>query len=261
MKVNETRPADDESGVAAIYQDQSVAANYLEERLRFSWQRLLHREQVSAINKVVATRQPTRVLELAPGPARLSSCVVGVRDGIMVENSWEMIPIALRRLCDCGLDHVWKIVHGSAFELDGLIDASSFDLCFTFRFIRHFHPEDRERLYASIRHALTSRGLLMLDVVDGLTREKIHAKSANEATSGLSIYDATYTETDFESEMERYGFKVISMQPVVRNFALQSWISYKCDDVVGWLAETTVSLLETVPSVHPLEWIALCQKA
>lgn len=255
------KPADNENAVAAMYQNQSIADNYLEERLRFSWQRLLHKKQVAAINRIVASYRPEKVLELAPGPARLSISLQGIKEGIMVENSEEMILIALKRLREFGLDSIWKVVHGNAFELDKFIEANSCDFCFTFRFIRHFHLEDRKRLYELIRQQLTSRGFLMLDVVNASTRAKIEAKLEEKANQELCIYDARYSQSDFEREMKHNGFKVISMEPVIRNFGLQSWLSYKSDDICNELVMTAIFLLEKIPSRHPLEWIAFCQKA
>jgi hypothetical protein len=255
-----TKPADDEIGVASLYQDGSVAGNYLDERLRFSWQRLLHEKQLAALNRIIASYSPVRILELAPGPARLSVSLKGVRQGVMVENSEEMISIARKRLRDSGLDQSWRIIHGNAFDLDALIEESSCDFCFTFRFIRHFRLKDRERLYGLLRHRLTPNGLLMFDVVGKSMRGRIEAKQKGQASRGLCVYDVSYSEADFQKEMEDNGFKVIFMDPVVRCFNLQSWLSHKFDDILNGLTMTAVSLLEKFPSRHPVEWIALCQR-
>jgi hypothetical protein len=260
MDVTKKMPADDEITVAAQYQDGFVADNYLAERLRFSWQNLLHQKQVAAINRVLESFLPLKVLELAPGPARLSVNLKGVKHGFMVENSEEMIVIALKRLRDSGLDRVWEIIHGNAFNLDRLIEASSCDFCFTFRFIRHFHLNDRVRLYRLIRERLTSRGFLMLDVVNEFTRAKIDARQRGKLNQKLCIYDASYSESNFKKELDSNGFKVIMMEPVINYFSLQSWLSYKFDDVFRRVTMTAVSFLEKIPSRHSLEWIALCQK-
>jgi hypothetical protein len=260
MDANVIGLADDESGVASLYQNGSVACNYLEERLKYSWQRLLHQKQVAAINRVIASYSPERVLELAPGPARLTVSLKGVRQGVMVENSGAMTSIAATRLRESGLDQFWKIVRGNAFDLDKLIEESSCDLCFTFRFIRHFRLADRERLYGLARQRLTPKGLLMLDVVERSNRVRLEAPNTGKPNQGLFVYDETYSEPEFRREMKDNGFKVIFMNPVIRHFRFQAWLCHRFDDVCGKLTMSAVSLLEKIPSRRPLEWIAVCER-
>ncbi|MGH9959103.1 MAG: hypothetical protein ACREBC_18560 [Pyrinomonadaceae bacterium] len=50
------------------------------------------------------------------------------------------------------------------------------------------------------------------------------------------------------------------MEPVIARFGLQSWLSYKLDDVSPRFASGAVRLLEKIPMQQPLEWITLCQK-
>ncbi len=252
--------ADEIHSVGAIYKETAIADSYLEKRLRFSWQRLLHEKQAATLNRVIDVHRPTSVLELAPGPARLSTFLKGITYGVMIENSQEMIAIARRRLAEHGLEAVWKIINGNAFEIDRILSTETFDFAYTFRFIRHFRETERKRLYELLWDRLSVGGLLMFDVVNGPTRNAIEAGMKTTLPNEIAIYDARYTAEEFVNEMKDSGFQVVSMQPIVTHFALQSWFSYKLDDIVPGFASIVIRLLERVPSQQPLEWVALCEK-
>lgn len=254
------RLADEIHSVGAIYKDKAIADSYLDKRLQFSWQRLLHENQVAAINRAIDTNRPATVLELAPGPARLSVLLEGVKRGVMVENSEEMIKIARRRLAERGLEAAWQVIGGNAFELDRILPTDTFNFAYTFRFIRHFREPERMRLYELLRGRLSAGGLLMFDVVNAPTRNAIEARIKTRSLDEIAIYDVSYTADEFADEMKNNGFRVVSMEPVIARFVLQSWLSYKLDDVAPRFASGAVRLLEKIPAQQPLEWVALCQK-
>ncbi len=246
-------PADDPGSVAAVYEDGGIAASYLQERMRFSWQRLLHRSQVRALNQAIAVHRPATVLEVAPGPARLSVELHGITRGVIVENSAEMIGIARNRLAQAKLGDVWTVLRGDAFDLQQLVPSERFELAYTFRFIRHFRDDDRTRLYEQLRQKLAPSGLLMLDVVN-----ETHARQRKP--SGIAIHDACYSASGFVQEMKSNGFEVLSLTPILRHFRIHAFLSYKLDDIWPSVIEPLIGHLERIPSSDPLEWIALCRK-
>lgn len=252
--------ADKPETVAAIYESSSIADTYLEKRMRFSWQRLMHTKQVAALNRAIAQHRPGRVLEVAPGPARLSVELRGIQRGVMVENSEQMITIATERLKHRQLDKTWQVIGGDAFKLSSLVSRNTFEFAFTFRFLRHFRTSEREQLYESIRQCLTDSGLLMFDVVNGTVRERIEVPNAAPSKDEIPIYDVTYTPSTFETEMQRNGFDVVSLEPVLRHFTLQSGLSYRLENRSRAVSSVVVNVLEAIPSQQPLEWIALCRK-
>jgi hypothetical protein len=63
--------ADTRTTVAAAYEDETVVLGYLQHRKRFAWQRLLHNSQSALLNHWRRKCAAQRVLEVAPGPARL----------------------------------------------------------------------------------------------------------------------------------------------------------------------------------------------
>ena len=253
--------ADQPRSVAAVYEDGAIAGSYLKKRMQFSWQRLLHRQQVAALNASFAVYRPASVLELAPGPARLSVELHGFARGVMVENSEEMIAIALSRLKQAGVAQYWNVLRGNAFELDKSVPTGAFEFAYTFRFIRHFREPERRQLYAQLRACLAPRGLLMFDVVNAVVRDRIEARRGTRAAGEIAIHDACYSAVSFTREMRANGFEVLSLEPVLRHFGLQSLISYKLDDVAPRLVTPVIGLLEKVPSIAPLEWVAVCRKS
>ncbi len=252
--------ADAPASVAAVYEKHAIARSYLDKRLQFSWQRFLHQRQVTALQQVIATYRPARALELAPGPARLAVHLTGVR-GVMVENSEEMVAIARERLQSAGLADSWELRTGDAFQLEKVLGGQLFEFAYTFRFIRHFHRLERERLYEKLRAHIAERGLLMFDVVSSHVRALVLAKQGGQPAPGeIAIHDASYTAQSFAEEMDRNGFEVLSLEPVLQQFQIQSFISYKLDDVAAPLSAWLVRALERFPSAAPLEWVALCRK-
>jgi len=250
--------AREERTVATLYKDTEVAETYIQKRFSYSWSRLLHRKQVTEVNRVLADLQLGDVLELAPGPARVATQLRGVCRGLMLDQSEEMLAVAKRRLEAAGLTKVWELRSGNAFALDQL--GRQFDFLYTFRFLRHFQEDERARLYREISSCLRPKGVFMFDVVNEVVKSKIDTRQPQRLEGELNVYDATYTPKKFCREMQAYGFSVVRFVPVLKHFTVQSWMSYRLDRHLGVISDVLVSLLEVIPAAQPLEWIALCQK-
>ena len=248
----------EERSVASLYQNTEVAETYVNKRFAFSWSQLLHETQAAQINRVIRESQPAMVVEVAPGPARLTTEVRGIRKGVLIEYSQEMLLQAKHRLEAAGLNSLWEVRHGNAFNLEEQQIQCNF--LYTFRFLRHFKQEDRGRLYRGIHGCLKYHGLLMFDVVNRTVRQKLDAKRRSKPAGTLDVYDVTYSADEFNQEMDDHGFEVLSLVPVIRHFSFQSWISYTLDHRIGKSAHNLVRFLECLPSSTPLEWIALCRK-
>jgi len=248
----------EEQSVAGLYQNTEVAETYVDKRFTLSWSQLLHETQAVQVNRVIRESQPEMVVEVAPGPARLTTEIRGIQKGVLIEYSQEMLVQAKQRLGAAGLSSLWEVRHGNAFDLEKQHIQCHF--LFTFRFIRHFKREDRGRLYRGIHACLRSQGLLMFDVVNRTVRQKLDAKRRTKSAGELDVYDATYSADEFNQEMNDHGFEVLSLVPVIRHFSFQSWISYTLDHRIGKGSRALVCLIECLPSANPLEWIALCRK-
>lgn len=247
----------EENSVALLYKDIQVAETYILQRFHFSWSRLLHNKQVSEVNRIIREYQPASILEVAPGPARIATELEGVRHGVMIEYSQEMLTLARSRLEAAGCETLWEVQHGNAFDLAQL--QRQFDFLFTFRFIRHFETEERSRLYQGMHACLKPGGIFMFDVVNRTIREKIDS-DCQIPKEKLDVYDVTYSKQEFSCEMKEYGFSVLYLSPVVRHFFMQKWLSGTFDHRVKQFSSLMVNTLEKMPSRNPLEWIAVCRK-
>ena len=244
--------------MSAVYQDPQVARTYMKRRFLTSWQRLLHQVQVQAVQAACQTSSPETLLEIAPGPARIAVDLDIGTPGYMVEFSREMIIQAQKRLDAAGKQHLWQIIHGSAFDLDRIHALpEKIDFIYSFRLIRHFKYLDRQRVYRQVRARLAPQGLFMFDLVNRSVREKLDRKTPPK--DALPVYDVTYTKEGFLQEMAKNRFEVIQMQPVLTHFPWQSWISIKLYDIFPAYHEKIIQVLEQIPSKTPLEWIALCR--
>jgi len=252
--------ASDEKAVSALYQNSTVADKYIEARFVLPWQRLLHETQAQSLRQSIQLFSPNSILEIAPGPARLSTELTGIRNGVMLEYSEEMIDVARARLEERGLLNRWTIVHGNAFEPNDC--PGPFDFIYTFRFIRHFDEDDRMRLYAAIRSRLEPGGILVLDVVNSTYNLNTKDRPLSDAkqSDAFLIFDVGYTIGEFHVEMNAAGFEVLSMRPVVRHYPLQSWISSKLYDLAPGFSQRIVRIIEAIPSRSPVEWIAVCRR-
>jgi ubiquinone/menaquinone biosynthesis C-methylase UbiE len=234
-----------------------VAETYIRQRFGHAWGKLLHQKQVGEVSKVIQATKPENVLEIAPGPARLATDLQGVRRGLMLDNSAAMLALAKRRLKEAGLDRLWEVEQGNAFDLENF--RRQFNFLYTFRFLRHFCLDERARLYGSMRACLQQSGLLMFDVVNKALRDQLDAKYPRK-TGELEVYDETYTPDTFRQEMKEYGFQVLRLTPVLKHFPLQSWTSYRLNRRLRALSSVLVRSIEHIPSRQPLEWIALCKR-
>jgi SAM-dependent methyltransferase len=250
--------ANSERSVASLYSNEAVAATYIQNRFSSSWGKLLHTSQVRQINHVMRDCQPHTILEIAPGPARIAVDLKGVRHGVMIEYSEEMLKLAKYHLSSAGLEALWEVHQHNAFDLESL--HLQCELLYCFRFIRHFDTSDRARLYQAIHGSLIPRGLFMLDVVNRHVRQRLDLKYGSPSEHGIKVFDATYSPGEFRHELATYGFEVLSMTPVLRCFELQSRISYMMDHRLSTFADLIVRALERVPLQQPLEWTALCRK-
>ncbi|HZN59992.1 MAG TPA: class I SAM-dependent methyltransferase [Planctomycetota bacterium] len=253
-------PAQNEDSVRKLYQSTDVATKYIQERFAWAWSRLLHETQVKVLNDLLASHRPASVLEVAPGPARIAPDLKGVARGTMVEASEPMIEVARERLRRYGLERVWNVKHGNAFDLAAL--GQTFDFVYTFRFLRHFEESDRRRLMAQVRTVLNASGVLVFDVVNQVIREAIDAREKRAPPQGaLPVYDVTYLEPAFRAELASEGFEVVALRPAIRHYFLQSWLSYRLGTRLPKLAWMLVNSVERIPAAHPLEWVAVCRRS
>jgi ubiquinone/menaquinone biosynthesis C-methylase UbiE len=246
------KPLDQADELRGYYRDKEVVAKYMRKRTTQPLNGFLHRRQVEFLNRAVAARQLGRVLEIACGPGRLTAEIENVRQGVAVDFSPSMLQEARRRLNGAG--H-WAFLRTDAFVLP--FRTGSFDGVYTLRFIRHFRLEDRRRLYAEIGRVLRPGGFFMLDA---LNRDVSLPHRAQRGLDSYQIYDVLYDRRELQAELEESGFRVVTIEGILKQFHLQRPLNRLRRVRLGALARVLIAALEMLPGDRPETWMLLCEK-
>jgi len=241
----------DESGIGASYRGEDKARTYVEQRFVSELMSLLHERQVEAINRVMREERPSRSLEVAPGPGRLTRDVAPSGKLICLEFNEGMICEGKRH---CKESVQWR--QGNAFELP--FDEGDFDFAYSFRFIRHFHRADRQRLYSQLHRVLRPEGILVFDAVNAQVSLPLRLANPNNYPIYDKLYDSQY---ELKRELTDAGFEVLRIVPVQKWFHAQS----KAQNLLGprsrKLCRWAVRGLERMRRGPALEWIITCRRA
>jgi SAM-dependent methyltransferase len=235
------------------YRDVEVARKYVQQRFREPLGAMVHARQIARMLGVIRDHRPYQVLEIAPGPARLTADLAPAlaRPGTAMDASAQMLAEARASLTSAG--HTWRLVQGDAFQLPF---AGPFDLVYSFRLIRHFDDADRARLYAQIAQILRPGGLLVFDAVNEVVSRPLRTQPGG----GGQHYDALLTPAAIRNELEAAGFTLVRLDGVQHRFPAM----YRLQVLVGprsrALARAGMELLDRIPGGQPLEWVVTCER-
>jgi ubiquinone/menaquinone biosynthesis C-methylase UbiE len=235
------------------YRADEVAREYVERRFRQPLFAMLHDRQVRTVVDLVRRERPARILEIAPGPARVTLDVARActARGVIVDASLQMLGEARRRLD--GFSARWRAVQGDAFALPV---AGPVDLVYSFRLVRHFERHDRRRLYGEIARVLRLGGWFVFDAVN----EKVSAPLRAAAPSEYQHFDALMTPAELEAELNEAGLRLVALSGVQHRMPvlgrLQVLVAPRSARLARWLMERVDSI-----GGEPLEWIVVCRRA
>ena len=235
------------------YRDDRVASAYVEERFRAPLGALLHQRQVAAMRSVIGRARPGRVLEIAPGPARLTVDVAPMLGAppVVIDASPQMLVQARRRLA--AVNHRASLVEGDAFQLPF---PAMFDLVYTFRLIRHFDDPDRARLYRQIARVLKPGGYLVFDAVN----ERVSRPMRERARPGdHQHFDALLKPEDVIRELSDEGFAVERLIGVQHRYPLLQQIQILVGPRSSVLARGAMEVVDRLGG-EPLEWVVVCRR-
>jgi SAM-dependent methyltransferase len=200
------------------------------------------------------------VLEIAPGPARLSCQVKGFERGFLCDVNLEMLNVARQRLEQAYAtanrspwQDKWQLVVGDAFNLPF---NQTFDMVYTFRFIRHFESRERGILYKQVHSLLKPGGIFVFDAVNVQVALPLRMQ---ENQANYPIYDELYQRDVLLKEIKYQGFEILALESVMRHMTLQQSVQVYLGPRSYRLARCLIHLLEFVPG-RPLEWIVICRK-
>jgi ubiquinone/menaquinone biosynthesis C-methylase UbiE len=242
------RPAD----IRDYYRDREVVARYLERRTAQPLNGALHQAQVRQLRRLIAERAPRCLLEIAPGPARLTAEVTPWQIGVAIEFSEGMLAAARERI---GTPAYWRFVRADAFHLP--IGDSQADFVFTLRFVRRFQAPDRQRLYAEIRRVLRRGGTFVLDAQN---RTVALPHRLEQGLNRYPVYDELYDRPELESELANAGFRVVRMEGMIRHARMQRSLNQLRRFRMAGVARALIDALEYLPSANPSAWLAVCEK-
>jgi SAM-dependent methyltransferase len=237
------------------YRDERVADRYVAERFCEPLGALLHARQVAYLRRVLHQLKPHRVLEIAPGPARLTADVAPflASPPVLVDASAQMLAQAKRRLA--AVAEPATLVQGDVFQLPF---GPVFDCVYTFRLIRHFGTEDRPRLYTEIARVLRPGGVLLFDAVNEEVSGPLRLRSdPNEHRH----YDALLNPEALKRELEQAGFTMTSLQGVQHRYPVLAGLQVLVAPRSRLLARGAMEIVDRVGNGAPLEWIVNCCRA
>jgi ubiquinone/menaquinone biosynthesis C-methylase UbiE len=241
--------------VKQYYRDDEVVNTYLARRFSTPLAQVQHENQVNLVNEVIKKYSVINALELAPGPLRVTLDIVGLQRGYAIDYSETMLQVAVQRLREHRPRVQWVFQRGDAFCLP--YKADSFDLIFSFRFIRHFQADERERIFSEIRRVLKPNGLLIFEAPNYFTETKIRTRLN---PSQLKVYDQLWKKEEVVDELDKNGFNILKMDNNIGHFDIQVNISRFHRLKLAALARRLIRGLDRCPSEQPYEWIVLCQK-
>jgi ubiquinone/menaquinone biosynthesis C-methylase UbiE len=239
-------PLSSRAEIQTAYRSPATAEEYVERRFTAELNRLLHNRQVATVQECIDRIAAERVLEIAPGPGRLTRDIR--TPGMLVGLEYNEAMIAQGRAA-CGARVGW--VRGSGFQLP--FD-QAFDLVYSFRFIRHFHRADREALYAEIRRVLKPGGYFVFDAVN----ERVSRPLREADPQAYPIYDELYRPEALRAELRGAGFEPLRLIPVQKCYRWQCRSQVLLGPRAGWLNRAVIRFLERLPWRDGLEWVVVC---
>jgi ubiquinone/menaquinone biosynthesis C-methylase UbiE len=236
-----------------FYNDPEVVKNYLEKRTAQPLNSVLHELQATFLKQVIERCKVMQILDLAPGPARLSTELNSPRLAVAMDFSSNMLREARRRIVARGKR--WHLVQGDGYRLP--FATESFDLVYSVRFIRRFDRPRRDKLYAEIKRVLRPHGFFIMDAQN---RVVALPHRMSHGLNSYPIYDELFLRHELVGELEENGFQVNQMEGMMRRFALQRWLNRLRRYGLSRLARVVIRALEHTNDRNPSTWMVLCQK-
>ena len=240
----------DKGGLQQFYDDPKVVGSYLK-RKESPIGAVLHARQVEFINDVIRELKPERLLEIAPGPARISAELDPVPLAVAMDFSPNMLAEARRRTRAMGRPH-WNFARGDGFRLP--FKTASVDFVFTIRFIRRFERASRENIYREIHRVLRPGGHLVLDA-----QNRLVAGPHRASRGGYNVFDELWLRDELVAELDAAGFAPLRLEGMIRRFALQWQLHRLRRFRLGGPARLLIRALEWTPADNPSTWMVLSQ--
>lgn len=156
------------SKIKEYYKDTAVAEEYIKIRFNEPIFKVEHKRQVEILNYIIKKYNCQKILEIAPGPARLTKDIIA-KEGVAMDSSEAMLEVAKRILSKT--NKKWSFVKGDAFDLK--FKKNSFDMVLNFRFLFHFKEKKRAEFYEQLRTVLDNKGIFVFEALNEIGRAHV----------------------------------------------------------------------------------------
>ena len=248
-----SEPIRDTGGIKAFYDDPATVKGYLAKRTTQPLNSVLHDRQIAFLNAMIDRFAPQRMLEVAPGPGRLSAEVRSVPCPVGMDASPNMLAEARRRTRAAGRPQ-WGFVRGDAFRLP--FATGAFDFAYSIRLVRHFDRAGRQGLYREFQRVLRPGGHLVIDaqnrLVSGPHREQ-------QGLDKYPVYDELWLRDELLAELRDAGFVNCRLEGLIRQFTWQWRLNRLRRFRLGMPARLLIRALEWSSDRNPSTWMVLCE--
>lgn len=243
------KPVREREELKQYYQDDARARAYVSKRFQAPRGRVIHQTQVATLNEIIRVNGLTRALELAPGPARVTREIVGLRSGVAVDASPQMLEQAAR-FVDPG---VWRLAHGDVFDLEL---AERFPLVYSLRFIRHLETEQRRQIFEVVLRHLEDGGRFLFDAPNVVVELPIRRAKPHL----FPVYDKLWDRDELIAELSDAGLRVERLIGCMKWHGVQRVVSKLGERVLNGFGTRVVATLDRLPGREPLEWLVVCRR-
>ena len=229
------------------YSKKQIAIQYMNRRLGYPIGKYRHIVQVNAIENVIKKYAIKKVIEIAPGPGRLTK-EIKVEKGLAIDSSPEMLELAKQ----CIDQSCWKLKLGNA--LDFSVD-EEYEMAMSFRFVWHLDKEKRIKLYSNIASALKGNGIWMFDA---LFKRPMYLGSLLKRKEKVPEYFYN-NMNELIDELKEVGFEIIDEFSYLNHSNLQHIIN-RVKPILG--LDTAIKIISKLDLIKPKfasESVIICQ--
>jgi len=246
-----TRERPDE--IAGYYRERSVVDAYVRKRTAQPLNGTLHAAQIRFLRRALGRIERPNVLEVAPGPARLTAELpLAAGHGLGVEYSEGMLAAARERM---RATPGWTFVRGDGFALP--VRSGSIDIAFSLRFVRRFQEDERRRIYAEMHRVIRPGGTL---IIDAQNRAVSLPHRQQRGLDSYPVFDQLYDPQELRDELEKAGFRLVELTGMIRHATWQRRLNRLRRLRLAPLARLLIEAMERVPGGAPSTWMALCER-
>lgn len=220
--VNITKGAE---SIREMYRQNEVVNGYEEARFSSFLGKLTHDIEIKAIKSALEQTHPSKLLEIAVGPGRISKNLDFFDMAVGIDTSNLMLKTARENV----ENQKWSFLNADVMNMP--FCSESFDAIATFRLLRHLTKEERTRAYREIHRVLKNDGILIMDALnrDAGIITKIFDKTYRSVLQIMAklikgrsnmIYDVLYTKKNLEKELMDSGFQLKSINGIIYAYAL-----------------------------------------